>query len=145
MNTSKRPRVGIGVFIIRDDQVLLGKRKNAHGAGAWSAPGGHLEYQETWAECARREVWEETGLPITNIRFGAITNDIFSEEQLHYITISMVAEYVAGEPKVLEPDKFEELRWFAWENLPQPCFVPLANLKKSGFNPFDIPKSYNNS
>ncbi len=30
-----RPKVGIGVIIIKDGKVLLGKRKNAHGEGMW--------------------------------------------------------------------------------------------------------------
>ncbi|WP_134596929.1 NUDIX domain-containing protein, partial [Pseudomonas aeruginosa] len=37
------PQVGVGVLILRDGKVLLGRRKGSHGAGCWSAPGGHLE------------------------------------------------------------------------------------------------------
>jgi len=28
-----RPKVGVGVLIIKDGRVLMGKRKNAHGEG----------------------------------------------------------------------------------------------------------------
>jgi 8-oxo-dGTP diphosphatase len=44
---SRLPRVGVGVIITRDDQVLLLKRKNVHGSGCWSTPGGHLDFGET--------------------------------------------------------------------------------------------------
>ena len=42
----KFPRVGIGVIIRKDNKILLGKRKNAHGEGSWCFPGGHLEFNE---------------------------------------------------------------------------------------------------
>ncbi len=48
------PKIGVGVLIIRDGKLLLGRRKGSHGAATWSAPGGHLEYGETPEACARR-------------------------------------------------------------------------------------------
>ena len=56
---SKCPKVGVGVAVVKDGKVLLGKRKNAHGEGTWSFPGGHLEYKESWEDCAIRETLEE--------------------------------------------------------------------------------------
>ena len=61
----KRPKVGVGVFVFKDGKILLGKRKNAHGAGTWSFPGGHIELFEELYECAYRELREETGLIAT--------------------------------------------------------------------------------
>ncbi|RLC15632.1 MAG: DNA mismatch repair protein MutT, partial [Deltaproteobacteria bacterium] len=55
-----RPLIGVAAIVIKDKKVLLGKRKNAHGAGTWAFPGGHLEYKESIEECAKREVFEET-------------------------------------------------------------------------------------
>jgi len=131
-----RPKVGLGVIIIKDNKVLLGQRKNAHGEGSWCPPGGHLEYGETWEECAQRETLEETGIKIKNIHFGTATNDIFTKESKHYITIHMLADYQEGEPQVMEPDKCEQWDWFTWDNLPQPLFVPAQNLLKMKYNPF---------
>ena len=135
------PRVGVGVILIKGNKVLLGKRRNAHGDGTWSFGGGHLELNEELAECAKREVKEEAGLEIKNIRFGAITNDIFEKERKHYITIFMIADYVKGEPKTMEPDKLERWAWFEWSNLPKPLFLPIENLLKQNFNPFKINNS----
>lgn len=134
---TKRPKVGIGVIIIKDGNILLGKRKNAHGEGSWSFPGGHLEFNETWEDCADRETMEETGLGITNIRFGTATNDIFKVEDKHYITIFMLADYHSGEARVMEPDKCEGWKWFNWDKLPRPIFLPIQNLLKKNYTPFN--------
>ena len=67
----QRPKVGVGVFVLKDGKILMGKRKGAHGEGSWSLPGGHLEFNESWDMCAVRETMEETGVTIKNIRFGA--------------------------------------------------------------------------
>ena len=72
-----RPLVGVGVFIKRDGKYLLGKRKGAHGAGQWSLPGGHLEGGESFEDCCIREVKEETGLDISNVRRITFTKEIF--------------------------------------------------------------------
>lgn len=131
-----RPKVGLGVIIKKDGKVLMGKRKNSHGEGTWNFPGGHLEYEESWEECARRETREEAGIEIKNIIFATATNDIFENEQKHYITIYMVAEYESGEVQLLEPEKCDEWKWFSWNELPRPLFLPTENLLKMGFNPF---------
>ncbi len=132
---SERPKVGIGVIVVKDGKILLGKRKNSHGDGAWSFPGGHLEFGESWEECAKRETMEETGINIKNIRFGTVTNDIFQTEEKHYITIFMLSDYDFGEVQIMEPEKCEKWDWFSWNQLPQPLFVPIQNVLKTGFEP----------
>jgi len=127
---TKHPRVGIGVIITNNNKVLLGKRKNAHGDGTWCFPGGHLEFGESFEDCARREVLEETGLHVGTIGVHAVTNDFFQLEQKHYVTIFMSADYIDGIAQVLEPDKCEKWEWCAWDELPQPLFVPIENLIK---------------
>lgn len=127
------PKVGVGVLVIEDGRVLLGRRKGSHGAGSWSAPGGHLEFGESIDDCARREVLEETGMQICELRHGPFTNDIFHVERRHYVTVFVLASRESGEPEVIEPDKCEGWAWFDWDHLPEPLFEPLANLRKQGF------------
>lgn len=131
-----RPIVGIGVAIRKDGKVLLGKRCGSHGKGVWSFTGGHLEFGESWEDCARRETSEEAGIEIGNIRFGFLTNDVFKDEGRHSVTIFMLADHVSGLPEVMEPDKFEKWEWFAWDELPEPLFLPIRNAIRSGFDPF---------
>ena len=131
----ERPKVGVGVIVIKDGKVLMHKRKNTHGDGCWSFPGGHLEFNESVEECARREVLEEAGITIKNVRQAAFTNDIFAKEAKHYITLYVVSEYGHGEAEVKEPDKCERWAWFSWKELPEPLFIPVQNLIKQGFDP----------
>jgi len=128
------------VLVLRDGRVLLGQRKGSHGAGTWALPGGHLEFGETVAQCAIREVREETGLGIDSVTPAPYTNDVFALEGKHYVTLFVTAHSAAGEPALCEPDKCSEWRWFRWSELPSPLFQPLATLHTSGFVPdFNAP------
>ncbi|RLJ07409.1 MAG: DNA mismatch repair protein MutT [Candidatus Aenigmatarchaeota archaeon] len=132
----ERPRIGVGVIVIKDGKVLLGKRRGSHGKGSWCFPGGHLEFNESVEECARREVREEVGIEIKNLKMGPFTNDIFKKEGKHYVTLFVISEYKSGEVRVMEPDKCERWEWFEWKKLPKPLFLPIRNLLKQGFDPF---------
>jgi 8-oxo-dGTP diphosphatase len=128
--TPNFPKVGVGVVVRKDNKYLLGLRKGSHGEGNWAYPGGHLEWFETWEECARREVLEETGLKIKNVKFLAATNDLFKAENKHYITIFMLADYASGKLVNREPEKCEEWKWFEWNKFPKNLFIPTANMRK---------------
>jgi 8-oxo-dGTP diphosphatase len=99
---------------------------------------------ETPVDCARREVLEETGLVIKDIRVGPWTNDIFHETNKHYITLFMIAKYETGEPQVREPDKCLEWKWRNLSDIPKPLFKPLENLLTSGFNTEKLLSYFNN-
>ena len=115
--------------MIKENCVLLGKRKGTHGAGDWAFPGGHLEFLETPYACASRELLEETGLKASRILSGPWTHDIFDRDK-HYITLFMFVTDFAGELKVLEPHKCENWEWFEWDHLPQPLFTSIQSLIK---------------
>ncbi|MBA3929830.1 MAG: NUDIX domain-containing protein [Xanthomonas sp.] len=134
MNPGKQ-LVGVGAIVMRDGLVLLGKRMGSHGAGTWALPGGHLEFGESAAACAVREVREETGLEIESITAGPYTSDVFASEGKHYITLFVVARSDAGDPALCEPEKCSGWQWFRWSELPSPLFQPLATLHATGFVP----------
>jgi 8-oxo-dGTP diphosphatase len=127
-DAAQHVNVGVAVIVTRGDRVLLGRRTGAHGEGTWALPGGHLAFGETIAACARREVFEETGLRIEGIRHVDFTNDLFTDEKKHYVTLFVAAECHTGEPCLREPDKCTEWGWFARSTLPEPLFLPLRNL-----------------
>jgi 8-oxo-dGTP diphosphatase len=121
------PRIGVGVMVWKRDQLLLGRRINARGEKSWQLPGGHLEFGETVAACAIREVAEEVGITINSIAHAGYTNDVFIEANRHYVTLFVSAEYDHGEISVMEPDKCECWHWFAPGELPAPLFAPIRN------------------
>lgn len=122
-----RPLVGICIVIVKNGKILLGKRRGSHGEGEYSTPGGHLEHGESFAACAAREVLEETGLQIGRTRFLRVLN-CMTYTPKHYVDIAFAAEWKAGNPQVLEPDKVERWDWYDPHELPSPLFsmVPSA-------------------
>ena len=116
-------RVGVAVFVWRNGTFLIGQRKGTHGFNTWCPPGGHLELGESWEECAKREVLEETGMRIKNVRFLTATNDIF-ESGKHYITIWTTADWDSIKPHITEPDKYIAQEWVTFQGLPSPLFEP---------------------
>ena len=123
-----RPAVGVGVIVQRGEDVLLVLRRHVHGAGSWSTPGGHLEGGETPEGCAVREVLEETGVAISNVRFCGVTNDIFAAEGRHYITLWLQAEYAAGTPSALATHELSAVEWWPVRALPEELFLSLRHL-----------------
>lgn len=137
---NEQPRVGVGVMILRDGKVLIGKRKGSHGEGEYAWPGGHLEYMESIEACVRREVHEETGMEVENIRFLRLMN-LKTYAPRHYIDIAMVADWKAGDPIVMEPEKIDAWEWRALDDLPEPLFAPLPTYfeaLKTGKNFWDF-------
>ncbi len=137
----KRPAVGVAAIVIKDQKVLLGKRKDAHGSGTWAFPGGHLEFNESIESCAKREVLEETGLSVKNARFATLTNDFFHQNDKHYVTLFVICNHEHGAPEIKEPDKCEAWDWFFWNEFPNPKFLSLQNLLEQGFIPLGINKA----
>lgn len=126
-NIQRKPLIGVGVVVIREGKVLLGKRRGAHGVGDWSFAGGHLELGESVEECASRELKEEAGLKVISLRLGPWTEDVIENDK-HYITLFVFVNEFEGEPQLLEPHKCEGWEWFGWDELPSPLFTPIRSL-----------------
>ena len=122
-------KVGIGVMILDDNKVLLGHRsKDKKDTGGifeidcWTLPGGKQEYFETFFECAKREVKEETNLEIGELKLFGAADDI--QPDRHYITLHIIAKKHSGELKVMEPTKDDRWEWFNLDKLPQNLYSP---------------------
>lgn len=120
MKPTPEVRVGIGIIVMRGQEVLLGKRLGSHGEGEYAWPGGHLEFGETIEECIAREIEEETGLTVQPVRPVSMSNVI--KYGRHYLDIQYLVEYVDGVAEVREPDKVESWAWYRIDALPEPLF-----------------------
>lgn len=134
------PKVGVVVFLCKGKAILLGRRRSSIGDSTFALPGGHLEFGESFQECAVRELKEETGLDMDKVEFLTLTNNVFLKESKpsHYVTISMRGVLADPHqlPQTLEPDKCDGWDWYDWDNLPKPLFGPLEKMAQEGFNPF---------
>src|SRR3989344_8324610 len=124
MADQKIIKVAVSVFVIKNNKVLLGKRKNISGHGTWNLPSGHVEFGELLVSAAKRELKEETGLRAGNLKFLHIVNDPLPENDgTHYVHFSFLAKNVKGKPKLAEPEKCSEWEWFDLNNLPKNTFI----------------------
>jgi len=137
-----RPRVGVGVILIAPNihpgRILIGQRKGSHGVGKYALPGGHLEGNETFEQCAQREIAEEVGiqLELDTIKFLTTTNDIMGTDGGHYVTVFMgciINKEQVDLIKNAEPDKCEGWVWLPWEDVQViPKFMPLQHFLQDG-------------
>ncbi len=110
-----RPMVGVGVVVFKGDDVLLIKRGKPPRQGSWSLPGGLQELGETVYEAAAREVEEETGVAIANIRLidtvDSIQQDNNGRISYHYTLIDVAADWRSGKPRA--GSDAAAARWFS--------------------------------
>ena len=116
--------------MLKEGEVLLGQRhvdpekadSELHGEGTWTMPGGKLEFGESFEEGAKREVLEETGIILNDVRVICVNNDKI--ESAHFVTIGLFSDDFSGDAKVMEPDEITEWRWFGLDDLPKNMFFP---------------------
>ena len=116
----KNPKLTVDGAIIKEDMVLLIKRKNDPFKGKWALPGGFVEYGETVEDAVIREINEETGLR-TNIKkiFG-IYSDPNRDPRGHTISIVYLLDILSG--KLKGSDDASEAKFFKLDRLPDLSF-----------------------
>jgi len=98
---TRTPQPAVGVVCFREDSVLLIRRRTPPLAGAWSLPGGRIEWGERVAEAALRELREETGVSAEILGLVAVVDGLFGEPgapDRHYVLVDYAARWIAGEP-----------------------------------------------
>lgn len=124
------PKVGVIAVVWQQQQVLLVKRKFPPHAGHWGFPGGKLEWGETMAQGAARELLEETAIhaKMNNAFacFDVLAKDERQQLAHHYVMVAVSGEYVSGKPHAA--DDAEAVGWFSAHDLPAPLCPDLAEI-----------------
>ena len=99
-------------------KILLSKRKNTgYKDGEYELPGGHLEENEDLYEAMIREAKEELGISLNreNLKIVHIMHHYIGK-RMNFI---LETEKSDLEPRIMELDKCEELKWVEINNLPE--------------------------
>ncbi|MDR2030724.1 MAG: NAD(+) diphosphatase [Azoarcus sp.] len=103
--------VAIGL-IVKGDEILLARSPH-FAPGMYSALAGFVEAGESAEECLRRELREEAGIEIGNIRYFGSQSWPYP----HSLMIGFIADYLDGE-LVAQEAEIEDLGWFGFDRLP---------------------------
>ncbi|WP_295004722.1 NAD(+) diphosphatase [uncultured Dechloromonas sp.] len=108
------PRISPAVMVlVRDGDRLLLARSPRFKPGVYSALAGFVEPGETLEQCVTREVREEVGIEVANLRYYASQPWPFPNS----LMIAFFADYAGGEI-VPQPGEIEAAEWFSPDALP---------------------------
>lgn len=109
------PRISPAIMVlIRRGRQLLLARSPHFKPGVYSAVAGFIEAGENAEQAAHREVYEEVGVKVGELRWFGSQSHPFP----HSLMLAFMADYISGEV-VAEEGEIEDARWFDPENLPE--------------------------
>ena len=109
----------VHTLLLRRDSVLLLRRARTGYRDGWYAlPGGHLERDESIVACAVRECREETGIAIEPAALKPAAAMPYRSDGQQGVDFIMVCRDVVGEPRLAEPERFDDIAFFPIGALP---------------------------
>lgn len=110
---TKVPKLAALAVLIREERVLLVRRKNEPDAGMWGFPGGHVDLGETALDAAARELREETGVVGRPLRYLTNIDVIIHDEdgglKFHFLLAAVLCDYLSGDP--VADDDVSDAKW----------------------------------
>jgi 8-oxo-dGTP diphosphatase len=116
----KSPSLAVDGVIIKDNQILLIKRKNDPYKDKWAIPGGFVEYGERTEEAVLREVKEETGLEAKIGSLVGVYSDPKRDPRKHVVSVAYLLKDIIGVEK--GGDDAKEAKWWNVNKLPELAF-----------------------
>jgi len=113
----KNPKLTADGIIIKDDKIVLIKRKNSPFKGLWALPGGFVEYGEKVEDTVVREAFEETGLKTKITNLLGVYSDPNRDPRGHTITIAYILDIING--KLKGGDDASDAKLFDLNNIPE--------------------------
>lgn len=114
IRTYRNPFPTVDVIVRYEGGIVLIERINP--PYGWAIPGGFMEYGETAENGAFREIKEETGLDLENMKLFTVRSDPERDARFHTVTIVYTADGV-GELRAGDDAKLA--RVFSLDELPQ--------------------------
>lgn len=108
------PRLSPAIIVLvqKEGKILLARHTDRN-QDVFSCIAGYVEHGETLEECVEREVFEETGLRVTNIRYAGSQSWPYPDQYM----IGFYADWKSGEINV-DPSELLEANWFSHEHMP---------------------------
>jgi len=103
--------VGGLIFNSKNEVLMIRTHKWSN---LWGIPGGKIKWGETSEAALRREILEETGLKISDIKFVLVQDCIHSKEfyrDAHFVLLNYTCRYAGKNPKVKLNEEGREFRW----------------------------------
>lgn len=114
------PKVGVGILVVAEGQILLVRRTMQPEIGKWSIPAGYLDAGEEPEATAVREVWEETGLHVHIERLAGVYHNA-AEQGGASIFILYQGRQTGG--KLKAGDDADAAAFFSLDALPDLAFT----------------------
>lgn len=115
--TADQPGISAGI-IVRENRVLMVRRRVKEGELMWQFPAGAIEAGESAEEAAVRETQEETGLTVEAVKLLGERVHPKTGRLMSYTACSVVS----GEAHVADEEELAEVAWVTLAEIPD--YVP---------------------